>query len=211
MTEVYIPTKVELYEVSNYGNVRRILLGGGYKAITGSVNNRGYRYFQIQRDGQRNNHLFHQLVAEAFIGERPEGLVVDHIDRDKLNNSAANLRYISFTENIRNSSVYYDHIDEPDLIKRRNLLERQRRLRKSGGVLSRNPPGAGYIHKTIYNTWAFSVRTNYRETKITFKTREEAEDARRKHIDALHFEGAPKDPLKLTDDEVSDLLVGLDF
>ena len=205
MTEVYLPTGVEYYEISSYGNVRRWIQGGGYKTITGSVNSCGYRYFQLQRDGQRNNHLFHQLVAKAFIGERPKGLVVDHIDRDRLNNSAANLRYISFTENIRNSSVYYDHIDEPDLIKRRNLLARQRHLRKCGGELSRNSAGTGHITKTMSNAWKFIVKANGWITSKTFKTREAAEAARQTHIDNLR----PKDCQKLTDTDVDEILNGL--
>ena len=58
-----------------------------YWAEGGSVQSRGYRYFQLGRDGVRTNYLFHHLVASAFLGERPPGLVVDHIDRDKLNNN----------------------------------------------------------------------------------------------------------------------------
>ncbi len=41
----------------------------------------------------------HSLVALAFIGPRPEGLVVDHIDNDQSNNRADNLQYITSREN----------------------------------------------------------------------------------------------------------------
>ncbi len=43
----------EEYEVSNYGNVRKKLKNGDYKEVKGSVLNRGYRYFQIQRDKKK--------------------------------------------------------------------------------------------------------------------------------------------------------------
>lgn len=59
------------------------------------------------RDGKRiarRIHL-HRIVAETFLGECPNGFVVDHIDHDKLNNSIDNLRYISNAENLRRSHV----------------------------------------------------------------------------------------------------------
>lgn len=96
------------YEISNLGNVRRMKNDGNYKYLKCSVMNRGYRYFQIHRKGTRKNYLIHHLVAELFIGERPDGLVIDHIDRDKLNNKLENLRYITIKENIRNSHTFLD-------------------------------------------------------------------------------------------------------
>jgi hypothetical protein len=42
----------------------------------------------------------HQLVAAAFLGPRPEGCDVRHIDGDATNNRANNLCYGSRTENI---------------------------------------------------------------------------------------------------------------
>lgn len=94
----------ENYEISNFGNCRRRLLDGSYKIVSGSILNCGYKYFQKRyTDGSRVNLLFHILVAEQFIGIRPDGLVIDHIDRDKLNNRVDNLRYVTHTENVRNS------------------------------------------------------------------------------------------------------------
>jgi len=90
------------YEISNFGNCRRLLKNGSYIIVNGSIMNRGYRYLQIHRNNKRNNYLFHHLVAEQFIGIRPEGLEIDHIDRNKLNNNVSNLRYITHLENSRN-------------------------------------------------------------------------------------------------------------
>jgi len=109
------------YEISNFGNVRRILLSGYIKELKCSIMNSGYRYFQTSRQGQRTNHLIHQLVAKVFIGERPDGLVVDHIDRDKLNNNVPNLRYITQKENMFNSHRVYTHIPQ-DTENRRKLV-----------------------------------------------------------------------------------------
>ena len=92
----------ENYEVSNFGNLRKKLKNGKYKEIKGSILNRGYKYFQTNRDNKRTNYLVHHLVAKAFLGDRPEGKVIDHIDRNPLNNNVSNLRYISQFENCYN-------------------------------------------------------------------------------------------------------------
>ena len=47
----------------------------------------------------------HHLVAEAFIGPRPEGLTIDHIDNNKLNNHYSNLEYVTLQENLHRAYV----------------------------------------------------------------------------------------------------------
>ena len=68
----------EDYEISNFGNCRRLLKTGEYRQLTGTIMNRGYRYIQVMRNKKRLNFLFHQQVAYCFIGERPGKLVIDH-------------------------------------------------------------------------------------------------------------------------------------
>jgi hypothetical protein len=46
--------------------------------------------------------MFHRLVAEAFC-DNPNGYtIVDHIDRDKHNDNASNLRWVTSKENAQN-------------------------------------------------------------------------------------------------------------
>lgn len=52
----------------------------------------------------------HRIVAKFFIGERPDGYVVNHKDGDKLNNSPSNLEYVTIAENIRHSVEHGMHI-----------------------------------------------------------------------------------------------------
>jgi len=123
MEEIY-KKYMNIYEVSNFGNVRRKLLSGNYKELKCSIMNRGYKYFQQHRDGKRINHLIHHIVAQLFLGERPENNVIDHIDRDKLNNNVSNLRYCTQLENMKNQDKYKTSIVEQDPKKRKKLIDK---------------------------------------------------------------------------------------
>jgi len=85
-----------IYEVSNMGNVRndkRILKpfsGGKYLAVW---------------LGAGNKHYIHRLVAKLFLQEI-EGCCVDHINRDKYDNRAENLRWTSWANNSSNTGVF---------------------------------------------------------------------------------------------------------
>lgn len=65
----------------------------------------GFGYFQVNivpsdRSSYGTTESVHNLVAEAFIGPRPQnGYEVDHIDENKLNNSPENLRWICHGHN----------------------------------------------------------------------------------------------------------------
>lgn len=123
----------EEYEISNFGNCRRTLKSGEYRDVKGSIN-KGYRYFQNKKGVQRKNYLFHHMVAKCFIGDRPDNLVIDHIDRNPLNNNVENLRYITQKENLRNTDRYRDDIEETDRSKRNIIMAKEsaKEIRESG-------------------------------------------------------------------------------
>jgi hypothetical protein len=52
----------------------------------------------------------HQLVAELTLGPRPKGLVINHKDGNKLNNSPKNLEYCTINENIQHSIKMGFHV-----------------------------------------------------------------------------------------------------
>lgn len=93
-----------LYEVSSLGRVRNCTTGkilkpllkpSGYVVVnlykTPETGNRRIRQFRVNR-----------LVAESFVPRRPGKDQVDHIDGNKLNNAAANLRWVDAKENHNN-------------------------------------------------------------------------------------------------------------
>jgi hypothetical protein len=58
-------------------------------------------YLVVKLGGPNRARGVHQAVALAFHGVPAEGLVVDHIDCNKLNNVPNNLEYVSNSENVR--------------------------------------------------------------------------------------------------------------
>lgn len=96
-----------VYEVSSLGVIRRAK-PGGTNARVGNVayqhvNKAGYKLVRLRENGRTRTFVVHNVVAEAFMGPKPRGLVVNHIDRDRGNNAAANLEYITQRDNILHS------------------------------------------------------------------------------------------------------------
>lgn len=76
------------YEASNTGVLRSILSG---KPIVPTITHNGYEKCTFQVDNNRRDVRVHRAVAEAWIGTIGPGMVVNHLDADKLNNSPCNL------------------------------------------------------------------------------------------------------------------------
>jgi hypothetical protein len=90
-----------LYEVSSQGEVRRIETGRILKPWVGLKKADPYFRVRLCANGRRVVPWVHHLVAEAFLGPRPEGFCIDHLDGDKHHNAAANLEYVTPGENTR--------------------------------------------------------------------------------------------------------------
>ena len=69
------------------------------KILSQHHNSSGYKYVDCVNDSGRKHLLVHRLVAQAFV-DNPRNLnEVDHIDTDKDNNCADNLRWCTHSEN----------------------------------------------------------------------------------------------------------------
>lgn len=100
------------YQVSNFGRVRSCDRVGSH-AVYGSMVLRGKVLKPAAKTGYSTvvfsafNSQFtayvHALVAQAFLGERPESFQINHIDGNKRNNLLSNLEYCTPKQNTRHA------------------------------------------------------------------------------------------------------------
>lgn len=93
------------YLISSSGDVISLNYNrtGFAKMLTWKVNNKGYAWVELRKNGIKDQRLVHRLVAEAFI-ENPEGLnLINHKDENRLNNEVSNLEWCDYSYNIRYS------------------------------------------------------------------------------------------------------------
>jgi hypothetical protein len=91
-----IPGYEGRYQVSDLGRVKS--LKGTPKILKAGPRN-GYPSVVLAVDGVKTNRTVHSLVAETFIGPRPDGMEVMHLDGDRLAPTLGNLRYGTPSEN----------------------------------------------------------------------------------------------------------------
>ena len=71
------------------------------KLVKQTIDKEGY--YSVSLSGKRVR--LHRIIYENFVGEIPNGCVIDHKDRNKLNNSISNLRAVAQTINARNAEL----------------------------------------------------------------------------------------------------------
>lgn len=115
--EVWKPIPVfNLYEASDAGRIRSLprvtrhytgktIVRGG-RVLVGHVNPKGYVQVSLSTDGRTRTAYVHTLVAAAFLGPRPEGLVVRHLDGNGQNNAPSNLAYGTQQENTNDKELH---------------------------------------------------------------------------------------------------------
>lgn len=87
------------YQVSSVGRV--LSLKRGEPLLMTMYLVRGYRRVSLSKPGGRRLAGVHSLVAAAFIGPRPDGLEIRHLNGDPLDNVVTNLTYGTRSENMQ--------------------------------------------------------------------------------------------------------------
>lgn len=137
MEEIWKPIKgyEGLYEISNFGNIKSLERkaknrGKGKRFIRERIlkpsidRPNGYYQIKLSKNGKMKTFKIHKLVIEHFFKKISKGLVVNHIDGNKLNNNINNLEICTQKDNIR-------HAINNNLIDINFLKERMKKIGKN--------------------------------------------------------------------------------
>jgi hypothetical protein len=107
-----------IYMVSSFGRMKsneRIVQRkkmGDYlqkESIIEGSEYHGYKVTTIAKNKIKKHKFIHVLIAEAFLGPKPEKMEVCHNDGDRKNNAIENLRYGTRSDNVRDSIKHGTH------------------------------------------------------------------------------------------------------
>ena len=107
-----------LYQVSNYGRVKSMertvschkffVKNWKEKILKPTLQNNGYYSLPLFREGKMKRYSVHRLVALAFVENGNNKKIVDHINGDKKDNRAINLRWVTSKENTNNVNTKFN-------------------------------------------------------------------------------------------------------
>lgn len=90
-----------LYQVSNLGRVKRLFKNNKSNILKGKIDKDGYNEVILSQHQTKKFCRVHRLVAEAFISNPDNKPQINHKDRNKLNNNADNLEWVTAQENTK--------------------------------------------------------------------------------------------------------------
>lgn len=109
---VAIPDSAGMYEVSSDGQVRSWHKSNGrplpHLRKACPVRS-GHLVVMLKIGGKSTPRHVHRLVAEAFLGPRPDGMQTRHLNGNAIDNRAENLRYGTARENALDSVQHGTH------------------------------------------------------------------------------------------------------
>ena len=93
-----------LYEVSEDGRIFRNVKSKKQSKIVLDMHHSKVGYYKtlVYIKGKNKRVMIHKVVAECWLGDKPDGYEVDHIDRNTHNNHYTNLRYVTHSEQMKN-------------------------------------------------------------------------------------------------------------
>jgi hypothetical protein len=99
-----------LYQINRNGEVMNILSRTNSKAgkiLKLYTLKTGYGKICLWKNGKCKNYLIHRLLGLQFIPNPENKPTIDHIDRNRQNNSLENLRWATYAEQNENTSKSY--------------------------------------------------------------------------------------------------------
>lgn len=107
----------EIYEVSDFGNVRRT---SNKSQLTTRIDKGKFKFVDLYKNGIRKRIYVRNLVAKAFLSNENNYKYIKHKDNDTLNNKADNLEF----SNVRVKELKYSD-EELSLLKKYNVRQQK--------------------------------------------------------------------------------------
>lgn len=102
-----VPGYEGIYEISNFGKVNSIRNGERFpRKLNTKTHYTSFSCKKLPEHKTQKCFYIHSLVAQVFIGPRPEGHVVRHLDGNRRNNHLSNLAYGTPQENVADAIAH---------------------------------------------------------------------------------------------------------
>ena len=161
-----IPSLKFLYEVSEDGRIFRNVKSKKQNKIIVDYHHSsdGYCFTFINRNHICQRIPIARVVAECWLGAKPEGYEIDHIDRNSQNNHYSNLRYVTKSEQMKNR-------DHSNISKRGSAnLEAARRKRMKPITLIKDDEQNAFESQTAAARWlAAEIGQTVEHVRAKFK------------------------------------------
>lgn len=101
-----IPGSDGLYSASNLGRIRseptKVATSGRQRGrvLALCLDPKGYPQFRLCLFGSHKTIKVHRCIAQTFLGPRPDGLQINHINGNKTDNRVENLEYVTASSNV---------------------------------------------------------------------------------------------------------------
>jgi hypothetical protein len=146
-----------IYKVSSLGRLKSlerivvrkndVRLRINEKIILGS-DHHGYLYTTLRKKDCRVQKFIHVIVAEAFIGVKPEGKEVCHFDGNRKNNCVNNLRYGTRSDNVRDAIAHATHYTP---FRKKGSERSQAKINEEIAKLIKNSADSSYVLAKRFN------------------------------------------------------------
>ena len=179
------------FEINKLGHIKKVSNGIIRKQFKAKEGDYPYASFSITDDEGRiisKYKFIHRILAETFLSNPNNYPAVDHIDRNKLNYSLSNLRWVSYEENNKNKCFSGKHISYIKLGEDKKEIERfdcsdltKSQISKISRAVNTGTKYKGFYWKHSHpnldlyislfgepdnNSWKVCLRDNYYECNI---------------------------------------------
>ena len=125
------------------------------KVMKTHITNNGYTRVALYNGQTYEHKTVHSLVARLFVDGYAEGLQVDHIDGDKLNNHYTNLAWVTAQENcVRRTGRIYTCTPTNGIVE---LTRNLKQFAESHGLSQGNMVQVAQGHRKTAYGWSIQV------------------------------------------------------